>query len=617
MLRPVPAPLKSFGLSVTAILSVRRAYLANAVRTELLAIGIAAGCCMASGWAHETDQQAATARTAMVVADQHIAAEVGRDVLAAGGNAIDAAVAMGYALAVVEPCCGNLGGGGFMLIHLADGKQDRFINFRERAPLRATPGMYLDASGTVIPGRSTRGYLAVAVPGTVAGLERARETYGTRSRAALIAPAIALAAQGYVLGDGDLATNRLAAMSFLASSSPGSQPNVAPIFLNNGQLYHVGDRMVQPDLARTLTQIAEVGPDAFYKGPIAKAIVAASEANGGILTEQDFAQYSVEELTPVSCQYRGYRVVSSPPPSSGGTIICEIMNVLSGYPLGQIGAGSAKAVHYTIEAERHAYADRNAYLGDPDFVDNPLRVLLSAQYADAIRKTIDPVRATPSLDVAPGPGGIQRPTNEGQHTTHYSVLDRWGNAAAVTYTINSYFGAGVIAGDTGFLLNNEMYDFTAKPGVPNQFGLVQGAANAIAPGKRPLSSMSPTILEDSDNQVWMVVGAPGGSRIPTAVLGVIQNVVDYGMPLADAVAAPRIHHQFLPDTVYLEPDALDPSVVAALQSDGYRFTQPSFTWLFTPRSWGLVEAIQADRVTGVIHGASDRRRPGGAALGLQ
>jgi gamma-glutamyltranspeptidase/glutathione hydrolase len=290
------------------------------------------------------------------------------------------------------------------------------------------------------------------------------------------------------------------------------------------------------------------------------------------------------------------------------------MNVLSGYPLGQFGAGSVKAVHYTIEAERRAYADRNTYLGDPDFIDNKLPSLLSARYADAIRKAIDPVRATPSLDVAPGLGGIPVPTEEGQHTTHYSVIDRWGNAVAVTYTINSYFGAGVIAGDTGFFLNNEMDDFTSKPGVPNQFGLVQGAANAIEPGKRPLSSMSPTIVEDAGNQLQLILGAPGGSRIPTAVLGVIQNVVDYDMSLEDAVAAPRIHHQFLPDTVYLEPNALDPAVIATLEFDGYQFSQPNWTSLFMPRTWGLVEAIQADRVTGVIHGASDKRRPDGAAL---
>jgi len=589
----------------------------NLIRTGALAAGIAAGSSVAQGSAREAEPQAApqaaTGGTAMVVADQHLAAEVGRDVLAAGGNAIDAAVAMGYALAVVEPCCGNLGGGGFMLIHLANGP-DRFINFRERAPLKATPGMYLDASGNVVSGGSTRGYLAVAVPGTVAGLEKARERYGTSARAPLIAPAIALAAQGYALGDGDLAVDRRATALFLAQTWFARQPNVAALFLNNGRPYQVGDRMVQTDLARTLTQIADSGPDAFYKGPIAKAIVAASDANGGILSEQDFAHYTATEETPVSCQYHGYHVVSAPPPSSGGTVICEILNVLSAYPLGEYGAGSVQAVHDTIEAERHAYADRNVYLGDPDFVDNPVPVLLSARYAAAIRSGIDPVRATPSADVTPGLGGLPVSTREGEHTTHYSVLDRWGNAAAVTYTINGYFGAGVIAGDTGFFLNNEMDDFTAKPGTANQFGLVQGAANAIAPGKRPLSSMSPTLLEDNAGQVRMVVGAPGGPRIPTAVLGVIQNVVDYGMPLAGAVAAPRLHHQCLPDTVYLEPDALAPSVIATLESDGYRFTQPNE--LFTSRTWGLVEAIQVDAATGVIRGASDTRRPGGAALGV-
>ncbi|MBV9655082.1 MAG: gamma-glutamyltransferase [Acetobacteraceae bacterium] len=544
--------------------------------------------------------QTASSREAMVVTDQHIASEVGRVVLDLGGNAIDAAVAIGYALAVVDPCCGNLGGGGFMTIHLQDGR-DTFINFRERAPLAATPTLYQDQNGNVIPGLSLYGYLAVGVPGTVAGLEKAREKYGTKPRAELIAPAIALAAAGFVLDEGDITELSSSTSEF------AQQPNVAAVFLKGGQPYQVGDRLVQTDLARTLLRIAVDGPDAFYKGPIADAVVAASAANGGILSKADFEQYTAEELTPVQCNYRGYRVVSSPPPSSGGTVICEILNVLKGYDLSQLGFHSTDAVHYTVEAERQAYADRNTYLGDPDFISNPLSQLLSASYAQAIRAQIEPATAGSSAATVPGLGGIATEVAEGPHTTHYSVVDRMGNAVSVTYTINNLFGAGVIAGDTGFLLNDEMDDFTSKPGVPNLYGLVQGSANDIQPGKRPLSSMSPSILLRGSN-LYMVVGAPGGSRIPTEVLGVIQNVIDYGMDIGSAVAAPRIHHQYLPDTVYLEPNALSSDVAAALQAEGYNLTQQTTTW-------GLAEAILIDQSSGLLTGATDPRRPDGLAVG--
>ncbi len=415
----------------------------------------------------------------------------------------------------------------------------------------------------------------------------------------LIAPAIALAELGFVLDAGDVSVLGQATSEFQ------QQPNVAAIFLKNGQPYQPGDRLVQHDLARTLARIASDGPAAFYDGPIADQLVAASDASGGILSKQDFQQYTAEELQPVGCAYRGYKVVSSPPPSSGGTVICEILNVLKGYDLSGFGFHSTEAVHYTVEAERQAYADRNTYLGDPDFIDNPLSQLLSNSYALQIRAQIAPDTAGSSAATVPGLGGIPITVAEGNHTTHYSVLDRWGNAVSVTYTINNLFGAGVIAGETGFFLNDEMDDFTSKPGVPNLYGLVQGVANDIQPGKRPLSSMSPSILL-RDGKVVMVVGAPGGSRIPTEVLGVIQNVIDYGMSIGEAVAAPRIHHQYLPDTVYLEPNALSPDVQAALQAEGYDLTQQTTTW-------GLAEALVVDPDTGLITGATDPRRAGGLA----
>ena len=446
----------------------------------------------------------------MVVTSQHLASEVGAAILRQGGNAIDAAVAVGYALAVTHPCCGNLGGGGFMVIHFADGK-NTFINFRERAPLAAHADMLLDAQGNVVSNRSLTGYLAVGVPGTVMGLETARQKYGTLPRARLIAPAIKLAEDGFVLTRGDVDVFAEGNQAFR------EQPNVAAIFLNHGEPLAPGDRLTQKDLAATLRAISRGGPDAFYHGAIAAAVSAASRANGGLLTSEDFAAYTATESAPVSCAYRGYTILSAPPPSSGGITLCEMLQVLEGYPLKAMGFHSSAAVHVMTEAMRHAYRDRNTYLGDPAFVDNPSARLLSAQYAESIRAQIQPNRATPSAALQ----GLAA-ADEHATTTHYSVVDRLGNAVSVTYTINESFGAKVIAGNTGFLLNDEMDDFTAKPGVANVFGLVQGKANAVAPGKRPLSSMTPTLVFKDDKPV-LVLGTPGGSRIITTVLGVIVN----------------------------------------------------------------------------------------------
>jgi gamma-glutamyltranspeptidase / glutathione hydrolase len=557
-----------------------------------------------------------SAEKAMVVTSQHLATDVGVDIMKQGGNAIDAAVAIGYALAVTNPCCGNLGGGGFATLHLTDGR-DVFLNFREKAPLAATPKMYLDAKGEVVPDLSLKGYLAVAVPGSVMGLDTLLKKYGTMTRQQVMAPAIKMAAGGFTLNQGDVDILKLGAKSF------ATQPNMAAVFLNGDKPWAAGETFVQKNLGNTLQLIAKDGPDAFYKGSIADAIITASTANGGILSKQDFASYSVAETAPVHCSYRGYDLISAPPPSSGGTAICEILNILKGYPISQLGYHSAASVHLTAEAMRHTYVDRNFQLGDPDFVKNPVERLLSDDYAEQIRSKIDQGKATPSKAVQPGTA-----PHEGTETTHYSVVDPAGNAVSVTYTINGFFGARVMAGDSGFLLNDEMDDFTIKPGVPNLFGLVQGTTNVIAPGKRPLSSMSPTIVT-KDGKTIMVLGSPGGSRIISIVVNTLMNVVDYGMNIQEAVDAPRIHHQWLPDQITVEPYALSPDTVRILNNMGHKVVEQI--------PWGAAEAIyiapkQASTTTtassgndatatgkpipGHLYGANDDRRPSGKAAGF-
>jgi gamma-glutamyltranspeptidase / glutathione hydrolase len=529
--------------------------------------------------------------TGMVVTSQHLASDVGAAVLRQGGNAVDAAVAIGYALAVTHPCCGNLGGGGFMTIHLADGR-NTFINFREKAPQAARADMFLDAHGNVAG--SVDGYLAVGVPGSVMGLETARRKYGTLPRAALIAPSIKLAEEGFILTRGDVDVLAEGTKAFRG------QPNVAAIFLKNGEPFAPGDRLIQKDLAATLRAISAGGPDAFYHGAIPAAVGAASHAHGGLLTAEDFAAYTVTETAPVTCPYRGYTVVSAPPPSSGGVTLCEMLQILQGYPLKALGFHSSGSVHVMTEAMRHAYRDRNTYLGDPAFIDNPTARLLSESYAQTIRAHIQAERATPSAALAGLAAADERAT-----TTHYSVVDHLGNAVAVTYTINDSFGAKVIAGGTGFFLNDEMDDFTAKPGVPNMFGLVQGKANAVAPGKRPLSSMTPTLVL-KDGTPLLVVGTPGGSRIITTVLEVIVNVIDHGMTLQEAVDAPRIHHQWWPDTVAAEPFALSADTVKALTAMGYKVVDLE--------PWGAGNAAESIRIApGILYGAHDSRAPAGSA----
>jgi gamma-glutamyltranspeptidase/glutathione hydrolase len=576
--------------------------LAKSCFAPFLAVVLAAAQALPSAAASPA---AVKAEHGMVVSAHRLASDIGVDVLKQGGNAVDAAVAVGYALAVVYPSAGNIGGGGFMTIRLKDGRTS-FLDFRERAPLAASKDMYLDADGNVVPGRSTAGYLAVGVPGSVAGFETALARFGTLSRATVMAPAIRLARDGFTLEDGDVAL-------FMGGAKKlGKDPAAAVIFLKQGKPFAKGDRLVQSDLADSLTLISQQGPDAFYKGPIADKIVKASGAKGGILANADFSGYKVRELAPITCRYRGYEIISSPPPSSGGVILCEILNVLEGYPLSHLGPGSAETVHYMVEAMRYAYADRNAALGDPDFVRNPVATLLDKAYAAKIRAAISPFRAGRSEEIKPL--GLA----ESQETTHYSIVDREGNAVSVTYTLNGSFGAGVVADGTGILLNNEMDDFTSKPGVANLYGLVQGEANAIAPGKTPLSSMSPTIIT-RDGKLFMVIGSPGGARIITITLEAILNVIDHGMSISEAINAPRIHHQWLPDKVVMEPFALSRDTQKLLAEMGYEVgIDPKWT------IWGQAAGILVggDTINAIeagagarLNGAMDVRSLTGRAVG--
>lgn len=538
----------------------------------------------------------------MVVSAQHLATEAGVAVLRNGGNAVDAAVAVGYTLAVVYPAAGNLGGGGFMTIVFADGRKT-FIDFREKAPLAATRDMYLDSAGNVRPGASTDGYLAVGVPGTVAGLELARARYGTLPRAQLMAQAIQYAREGFMLEQGDVD------MLATATEKFRRDPPSAAIFLNHGEVYRAGQTLVQRDLAHTLARISEQGAAGFYQGAVGAAIVSAMRAGGGIITQADLDQYRARELRPVECSYRGYGIVSAPPPSSGGVTLCEMLNILEGYPLGKLGYRSAQAMQYQIEAMRHAYVDRNSYLGDPAFVHNPVDHLIDKNYAAQIRAAIQPRRAGDSAALGPGVA-----PHEGMNTTHYSIVDRWGNAVSVTYTLNDWFGAKVTVPGTGVLLNDEMDDFTSKAGVPNQYGLVQGEANAIAPGKRPLSSMTPTIVTQNGKPV-IVLGTPGGSRIITVVLLTLLNVIDYGMDIQQAVDAPRFHQQWQPDYTNLEPSAISDNVRRTLEGWGQRFGPPQEANHVAAILVGApclgCKPLDHDR----YYGANDTRRHTGLALG--
>ncbi len=500
--------------------------------------------------------QAVVAKNGMVVAQEAQAARVGVDILRRGGNAVDAAVAVGFALAVTYPRAGNIGGGGFMVIHRADGG-DTTIDYRETAPGAINEKSFLDAQGNADPRKSRDSALSIGVPGTVAGLALAEEKYGSGhfTLADLITPAIALARDGIAVAD-DMADS-LPKAALRLKRWPAS----AQIFLKpDGSVLAPGDRLVQPDLANTLEAIARDGPRAFYQGAIAEKIAAAVDAAGGVMTVDDLKSYRAVERPPVRGTYRGYDIVSMPPPSSGGVALIEMLNILEGYDLAH--ADAAQALFLMVEAMKRAYADRALFLGDPDRVQVPVARLTSKSYAAAWRATIDPTRATPARDL--GRGGGVRP--EGRNTTHFSVIDRFGNAVANTYTLNFSYGVGLVAAGTGVLLNNELDDFAVKPEVPNAYGLLGYEANAPAPGKRPLSSMTPTIVL-KDGKPFLVTGSPGGSLIINAVLQVVIDVIDRGMDIAGAVSAPRVYDQWMPDTVFAEP-GLSGDLIAALEARG-------------------------------------------------
>lgn len=561
-------------------------------------------------------EPAVEAQHGMVVSSQHLASQVGNDILQKGGNAIDAAVAVGYAQAVVNACCGNIGGGGFMTIHLADGT-NTFINFRETAPSSASKNMHLDKDGNLIKDASLYGYLASGVPGTVKGLNSALEKYGTLSRQDVMAPAIKLAREGYILTRADTDVLETTTERFK------QDPESAKIFLKpDGTPWQPGDRLIQTDLANTLELIASQGSDAFYQGEIPKKVEEASKQHNGLLTQEDFANFTITETKPITCTYRGYEFISAPPPSSGGVTICQTLNILEGYDLKSMGFNSAEYVHTLTEAMRHAYMDRNTFLGDPQFIKNPTEKLLNKAYATEIRQQIKPNEATPSENVQPGIAPHESP-----ETTHYSVIDKNGNAVSTTYTINGRFGAVVIAPGTGFFLNNEMDDFTTKVGEKNLYGLVQGERNSIAPLKRPLSSMSPTIVT-KEGKPFLILGSPGGSRIISITLQTALNVIEFGMPPQEAVNSPRIHHQWLPDEVYYEQRGLSKDTLEKLSAMGYKMVEQT-PWGAAelimvglsgeegviPASSGNDSAVSGAVREGYLYGSNDVRRPAGKAVG--
>ncbi len=535
-------------------------------------------------------RQPVRARHAMVVTRETHATDAGEAVLKSGGNAIDAAVAVGLALAVTHPSAGNLGGGGFMLIRFADGRTT-FLDFRERAPASSSRDMYLDAEG-----KATRdslvGYRASGVPGTVKGLEFAHQKYGRKPWKDLVNPAVELAAKGFPVSYG--LSESLHSES--TNEKLGAFPESKRIFLKNGEFYQAGDVLVQPELARTLERIRDRGANDFYEGETARLLAADMREHGGAITLDDLKDYKVIERKPLAGEYRGYTIITAPPPSSGGVGILQMMGVLEGADYRKFGTGSAAALHFLAETMRRYFADRSEHLGDPDFFKVPLSALLNKNYIANLRQSIDPAHASPSDTVKPG----KLSANEATETTHYSIVDAEGNAVAVTYTLNGGFGSGVTAAKLGFLLNNEMDDFAPKPGEPNAYGLVQGEANAIAPRKTPLSSMTPTIVL-RDGKLYFILGSPGGPTIINTVLQVILNVLDFNMNAQDAVDQPRIHHQWLPDTLRIER-GFSPDTIDLLKSRGHRVELVG--------SIGEVAAILFDGTW--LQGAADGRTEGTA-----
>jgi gamma-glutamyltranspeptidase / glutathione hydrolase len=546
------------------------------------------------------------AAKAMVVSVHPEASKVGLEILRKGGNAVDAAVATGFALAVVHPAAGNIGGGGFMLVRMAGGDV-HFLDFREKAPKAATRDMYLDAKGNVIPNASLVGYKSIAVPGSVAGLVYAQQHWGKLPLRTVMEPAIALARDGVRLTYQEAQSIHEKDLALF--------PETKRIFQRDGNLYQPGDVFRQPELARTLERIA-AKPDDFYKGTLARELAEAMQRGGGLITAQDLAEYEVKERQPIKGTYRGYEIFSAPPPSSGGITMLEALNILEGYDLARMGDRSADSIHVTVEAFRRAFYDRAEFLGDPDFSQLPVAQLIDKRYATAWRESLDMMKASDSKELRrpSGFGDLDRQAGshspyigpEKNNTTHYSVVDPFGNAVAVTTTLNDSFGSRVVAGKLGFLLNDEMDDFTSKPGVPNTYGLIQGEANAIGPGKRPLSAMAPTIVT-KNGKLFLVLGSPGGPRIITTVANILMGVVDYGLDIQQAVNAPRFHHQWEPDVIYIEKVGISPDTIRLLEARGHKISQDSY--------WSDGECIEVDSQTGELLGAADGRN-GGKAVGF-
>jgi gamma-glutamyltranspeptidase / glutathione hydrolase len=544
------------------------------------------------------------AQHAMVVSVHRLASQAGLEVLREGGNAVDAAVATGFALAVVHPAAGNLGGGGFMLVRMKDGAT-HFVDYREKAPAKATATMYLDRGGNVIPDASVIGYKAIGVPGSVAGMVYAERKYGKLGLARVMVPAMRLASNGFALTWSEAESMRDEGLSKF--------PESRRIFQRDGNYYRTGDIFRQPELAATLERIAR-NPDEFYRGPMARQLSAFIQRGGGLLMAEDLAGYEVKERQPVRGAYRGYEIISAPPPSSGGVALVEALNVLEGYDLAKLGNRSAAAIHLIAEAFRRAFYDRAEFMGDPDFSPIPVPQLVDKKYGEAWRASLDPRHASASQELKRPAEFAQlerfaslRPHNstEPAHTTHFSVVDAEGNAVAVTTTLNDSYGSRVTATGLGFLLNDEMDDFSSKPGVPNMFGLIQGPANAIGPQKRPLSAMTPTVVT-RDGKLALVLGSPGGPRIITTVANILLGIVDFGLNVQEAVDAPRFHHQWMPDTIYTEK-GISPDTVRQLQAMGHKVTEEDY--------WSDGECIAIDGKTGERLGATDARNSTGEATG--
>lgn len=548
------------------------------------------------------------AKQGMVASTKQIASAVGVDVMKRGGNAVDAAIAVAFALAVTHPVAGNLGGGGFMLIRLKDGRTTA-IDYRETAPSRATRDMYLDPSGALIKGEgsSTVGYRAAGVPGTIAGMALALKKYGSGvlSWSQLIEPARKLALNGFKV-------DSALAFSLRTSSTLSLYPESRRIFQRNGKFFEEGDVLRQMDLARTLARLQRRGPSEFYSGRTGKLIAADVRRHNGLLTFSDLRNYIPKERAPLRGTYRGYQIISMPPPSSGGTALVEMLNILEGYDLRRMGFDSTDFKHALAEAMRRAFVDRAEYMGDTDFVRVPVERLVDKEYAAVLRSRISMEHASKSVDVHAG----LPPRAEATETTHFTVLDKHGNAVANTYTLNGDYGSGVTAVGTGILLNNEMDDFTSKPGTPNEYGLLQSKRNAIEPHKRPLSAMTPTFVLNKDGSLWFTLGSPGGPRIINAVLQTLINVIDFDMNLQQAIDAPRIHHQWMPDELFFEPDGLSTSVLDMLVQRGHRLTlRPEYRGYTRDGFMGDVEGIMIEPKTHDRLGATDPRRSDGPAVG--